>query len=162
MQLNTSFIVHGILDNTKKSLVRPSLDDDGLSNKPIPTEAPWWWSHRSAATAWSVQSRVELVEFWASCLLTTALRGQGSNIRAADGKDARVFEHLSSMNEEDTAMDVQDSPLAAFSTMLFHGIVVPDLRSVAIGSHGISVFAQDALNLGMEHCTRATRLIYQT
>lgn len=127
MQLNASFVTHGILDNTQEPLVTTFADDHSLSNELVTAKTAGWRHTSTSIAVRCVQGRVQPTEIGALCLSPATLGSHSDNIRTANDENALVFVLLAVSDKQGTSMDVDDLALATFTTILFNIIFVPDL-----------------------------------
>jgi hypothetical protein len=159
VQFNAGFIVHGIFDNTQKSLVCTLANDDRLSDQLVAAHLARRSHGATSVAARGIQGRVYAAEIRTLRLSATTLCSHGDNIRAANHEDTLVFHQFAISNEQSTTMDVEDLALSALATVLFHVVFVPDLRAIAIGCHCVLIPANDLRDLGVKECSNVALLI---
>jgi hypothetical protein len=95
-------------------------------------------------------------------LSTSALCSHGDNIRTTSDKDTRVLHQFSVLDEELTAMNIDDLSLPVLSTMFFDCIIVSNLGAVPICCNCSVVAANIARDLSMQEGTDVSLLIEDT
>lgn len=107
MQFNTRFIVHGILDNSEKTLVSALADRHSLANQLVTAKGSSWWRHGIRVPVCAcIESRVDTAEIRTLRLSTTALCRHGDDVVAADHKDTLVLDKLTVSDKECTPVNV--------------------------------------------------------
>jgi hypothetical protein len=151
VQLYPSFIVHGVFDDTEKTLVWPFADGDSFTNQLVTSELlSRRRCHGSAASIRLLDSWVHATEIRSSGLCTPTLGSHGDNVRASNDEDAGMFDQFSIVHEEDASVDVDYLALTVLSTVLLHSVVVADLGSVSIGRDSVAIPSDNTEHLCME------------
>jgi hypothetical protein len=163
VQLDASFVIHGIFHNTQKAFVRAFANDYGLPDQLVTAKGARG-SHRGTTSSAisSVQGRVYTAEIWTLGLGAATLRGHGDDIRASNHEYTLVLDQFAVSDEECTAMDVEDFSLTAFATKLFHVVFVPNLGAVAICCYGVLIPAGHLRYLSVQECSKIALLIDNT
>jgi hypothetical protein len=159
VQLNSCFIVHGILDDTKESLVCAFANDNSLSNELITTKAAWWRHGSSSAVGARIECRIQSAEIRALCLSATALCSHGEDILTANHEDTLVLNKLAVLNEEDTSVNVEDLAGSVISAVFFDVVIMSDFGAVAVSGYSVAVSASNLRYLGMEEGAHVAVLV---
>lgn len=158
MQLDPCFVIHSIFHDAEKSLVCALANDDSLSNQFVAAKASRR-GHRSGVTVCtSVQGWVEPAEVL--CLGPSALGGHSKDARAADDKDTLVLDQFAVLYEEYTPVDVKNLALSVLAAIFLDVVIVSNLRSIAVRSHGVSIPACDLRDLCVEECAYIALLVH--
>ena len=139
MKLDTCFVVHGVFDDTKQTLVSALTNDDGLTNQLVATKGSWRRHGSASIAVRSVQCRIQTAEIRTLRLRTATLCGHGDHIGAAHHKDTLVLNQLAVPYKKCAAMDVNDLALPAFATEFFHVVLMSNLGTVAVCRNSVLV-----------------------
>jgi hypothetical protein len=150
VQLNSGLVVHGVFDNTKKTLVGALSNDDSLSNELVTTKAAWWRHGSSAAVGARIQCGIQSAEIWTLCLSAATLGSHSKDILTANHEYTLVLNQLTVLNKEDTPVDVQDLARSVISAVFFNIIIVSDFGSVTISGYSVAVSASNLRHLGVK------------
>ena len=139
MEFHASFSIGSVFHDAQQAFVRTFGNGHGLTKSTISAESLGWWSHGTISIGCSIplHGRIHLhqVRACGSLGYSAPLCSDGGNIRGADDKDSGVFRLLSIMEEEKGMMDMDDDPLLSFATNFSNGVVVSNLRTIAVGSN---------------------------
>jgi hypothetical protein len=150
MQLNSCFVVHSVLDDTKESLVCALANDDSLSNELISTKAAWWRHGSGSAVGARIECRIQSTEIRALGLSATALRSHGEDILTANHENTLVFNKLAILNKKDTSVNVEDLAGSVISAVFFDIVIMSDFRAITISGYSVAVSASNLRYLGMK------------
>lgn len=107
MQFDARFVVHGIFDNSEKTLVSALTNRHSLSNQLVTAEgSSWWWHGIRVPVCACIKGRIDTAEIRTLRLSTTALCRHGDNVVAADHKDTLVLDKLTVSDKECTPVNV--------------------------------------------------------
>jgi hypothetical protein len=163
MEFNAGFVVHGIFDDSQKTLVGTLADTDRLTDQFVASKGCPRGRHSTrVAIRTCVEGRVDTAKIWTLCLSTTALCCHCDDVVAANHEDTLVLDQVAVSHEESPPVDVEDFALSTFTAVFLDIVVVSDLGTVAVCCYSVLVPVDHLRYLGVEECANVALLIDYT